>query len=187
MGDRHMNKWFAAAIFGAGALVGATIVGYISYVPSIGPLHLEPWALPDFYYGDYGDERIDITGTVMGTDALPVNTWNVDCLKSENTCKVVYVNEIGRRQLGEIRTADWPIVSWTPTTIVTQDEVGPSTECFRNTITIKRPTKTVGYSSVPIPENQNLDFCKRFRQTFHLGPARREDWRIGNPKQPWER
>jgi hypothetical protein len=186
-----VNKWPAFALFSAGLVVGSLIVGYLLYVPSIGPLHLEPWALPDFYYQDYPTdpayERVDITGTVMGTDAIPVNTWNVNCLKSERTCQVAYVNEIGRRQLGEISIADWPVVSWTPATIIAQDEVGPSTDCFRNTIKINRHTKLVQYSSIPIAENQNLDFCKRFRATFHLGAARREDWRIGNPKQPWER
>jgi hypothetical protein len=127
-----------------------------------------------------GREDVYITGSLIGDDVgYRVNTWNIRCAKTDMTCRVADVEEIGRRQLGEINVADWPVVNWTPSMIVAQD--GENSKCARSTITINRQTKTVRYVSEPT--NSESDFCTKGRKL--LGPTSVEDWRIGNPKQPW--
>jgi hypothetical protein len=180
-----VTKWGKVALFVSGVFFGGLIEWWSLHRPSIGAAHAEPWALPDYHYFEFhalGREDVYVTGTLMGDDVgYPVNTWNIRCTKTDNSCRVADVEEIGRRQLGEINLDDWPVVSWTPTTIIAQDTVGPTTSCARNTITINRQTKTVRYMSEP--ENSDSDFCTKGRK--FLGPTSVEDWRIGNPKQPW--
>lgn len=180
-----MTKWSKIALFISGVLLGGLFEWWQLHQPSLGASDYEPWALPDFQYFEYntpGAEAVFVTGTLMGKDVgYPVNTWNIHCTKADSKCDVSSVEEIGRRQLGEISSNDWPVVSWSPTTIVAQDTVGPTTSCARNTITINRQTKTIRYMSVP--ENSESDFCTKGRKL--LGPTSVEDWRIANPKQPW--
>lgn len=179
-----MTKWAKVALFVAGICVGGFVEWWLLHQPSVGAGE-EPWALPDYQYFEYnafGREDVYVTGTLIGKDVgYPVNTWNIRCVKTDMTCRVAEAKEIGRRQLGEIDVDDWPVVSWTPTTIIAQSEVGQSTSCARNTITINRQIKTVRYVSEPI--NSATDFCTKGRKL--VGPTSVEDWRIGNPKQPW--
>jgi hypothetical protein len=179
--------------FAGGIVVGGVAVWYNMHTPPIGVSDDEPWALPDFQYSEYspadlpgvsvGEQYVYVTGTLIGDHVgYPVNTWKISCDKKKGSCAVADVEEIGHRQLGEINDADWPVVSWTPTTIVIQDEVGPDTSsCARNTITIDRQKKAVRYLSEP--QNSGSKFCTQGRKL--LGAAKVEDWRIGNPKQPW--
>lgn len=180
-----VTKWGKIALFVAGALVGGFVEWSALHQPSVGAGGEEPWALPDFQYFEYnppGAEAVFITGTLIGDHVgYSVNTWNIHCIKSDSVCRVADVEEIGRRQLGEINVADWPVSSWTPTTIVAVDTLGPTQSCARNTITIDRRTKTVRFLSEPV--NSDSDFCTKGRKL--MGPPAVEDWRIGNPKQPW--
>jgi hypothetical protein len=180
-----VTKWSKVALFVAGVLCGGFGEWYFLHQPSIGPERDEPWALPDYQYFEYnalGREDVYVTGTLIGDHVgYPVNTWKISCFRTDMKCQTADVEEIARRQLGEINVGDWPVVSWTPTMIVAQDEVGPSTNCSLNTITINRQRKTVRYVSEPT--NSASDFCTKGRKL--LGPTSVEDWRIGNPKQPW--
>lgn len=179
-------------VFVAGAILGSAIVWYIMHQPSIGPAKAEPWALPVFYYQETPnalagvDSAVDITGTLMGNDVgYPVNTQKIHCVQSENRCLVADVEEIGRRQLGEINMAYWPVVSWTPTSIVarnvTDDEAKITQPCAVDTITIDRQKKAVSYLSEP--KNSGSKFCTQGRKI--MGTLSVEDWQIGNPIQPW--
>ena len=182
---KSMWKWSGDIILSAGLIAGGIIVGLRRHQPSIGPSNAETWALPEFYYAEQGiagNEDVFITGTLMGDDVgYPVNTMNISCYESEGKCTVASAQEIGRRQLGTITVDDWPVVSWTPTTIVAKSAVGPTTDCFRNTITVNRQSKAVRYMEEP--QNSDSDFCTKGRKL--MGPATVEDWRIGNPRQPW--
>lgn len=180
-----MTMWGKIGLFVSGLFIGGFVEWWLLHQPTLGAAGEEPWSLPEFHYFEsklFGSEDVYITGTLIGDDVgYRVNTWNVRCSKTENSCQVADVKEIGRRQLGEITVADWPVISWTPTTIVAQDAVLPGASCARNTITINRQTKVVRYMSEPI--NSDSDFCTKGRKL--LGPTSVEDWRIGNPKQPW--
>jgi len=180
-----VTNWSKVALFLAGVAAGGFVEWHFLHQPSLGAGGEEPWALPDFQYFEYnqfGREDVYITGSLIGDHVgYPVNTWNILCAKTDMSCRVADVEEIGRRQLGEISVADWPVVNWTPTTIVAQHEVGESSNCARSTITINRHAKTVRYVSEPT--NSGSDFCTKGRKL--MGPNSVEDWRIGNPKQPW--
>jgi hypothetical protein len=186
-----VSKRHSILLFGAGLLIGGLVVGYLQYTPSIGAAEAEPWALPDFNYQQFAgpndpskNEYVYITGSLIGSDfAYPVNTWKITCTKNEGACSVADVEEIGHRQLGEINVADWPVISWTPTTIVAQDSVGDTLYCARSKITINRQAKTVEFLSVPV--NADTKFCRQGRKL--LGPTEVQDARIGDPAQPWER
>ena len=180
-----MTNWAKAGLFLAGVLAGGFVEWHFLHQPSLGPADEEPWALPDFQYSEYnqgGREDVYITGSLIGDDVgYRVNTWNIRCAKTDMSCRIADVEEIGRRQLGEINVADWPVTTWSRTIIVAQDDVGQNSNCARNTITIDRKSKTVRYVSEPA--NAASDFCTKGRKL--LGPSSVEDWRIGNPKQPW--
>lgn len=180
-----MTIWQKAALFVVGVVIGGFAVGWTLHQPSIGTVEAEPWALPNFSYFEYklaGREDVFITGSLIGDDAAyKVNTWNIRCAKPDMTCRVADVEEIGRRQLGQINVDDWTVTSWTPTKIIAQDTVGETSNCARSTIVINRPAKAVRFLSEPL--NSGSDFCTKGRKL--LGPTEVEDWRIGNPQQPW--
>lgn len=180
-----MNKWAKAGLFVAGVMCGGFVEWHFLHQPSIGSIGAEPWVLPDFQYSEYNfadRENVYITGSLIGNDAAyKVNTWNIRCSKSDMTCRVADVEEIGRRQLGEINIADWTVTSWTPAKIIAQDSVGDTTNCARSTLVIDRTTHAVRYLSEPV--NAGTDWCTKGRKI--LGPPEVEDWRIGNPRQPW--
>lgn len=187
-----MSNRRASLVFVAGTILGGLIVWWVHYSPATDKYGDEPWALPNYSFGAMlpdiaqrtGDDAVYITGTLMGDGVgYPVNTWNVHCLRSDGNCTVSYVEEIGPGQLGSINEARWPIVSWTPTTIVIRDNVPSVIACVQSTITIHRQAKTVEYMSVP--ENADRIDCKQANKRY--GPAKVEYWTIGSPIQPWER
>jgi len=180
-----VTTWQKVALFVAGVLVGGFAVEGILHQPSIGAVKAEPWALPEFHYFEFkfaDHDDVYVTGSLIGGDAAyKVNTWKIRCSKSDMTCQVADVEEIGRRQLGEINIDDWTVTSWTPNKIIAQDTTGDTTNCARSTIVINRQAKAVRFLSEPL--NSGTDFCTKGRKL--LGPTEVEDWRIGNPQQPW--
>lgn len=177
MSDRQ-----AILAFCAGAILSGLIVWHFASELSYSGSWFEPWVLPDFYF-QANDDSAFVEGTMMGNDAFPDNTWVIRCVKTDNHCTVAHVEEIATRQLGDLDLADWQIVSWTPAAIVIQNVVGPTTSCSRDTITMHRQTKLIEF--LEVPENAGDNFCKQGRKL--LGGQQVLDWRLGNPKQPWER
>jgi hypothetical protein len=173
-----IGPWLGGAV--VGGVVGAILVAI--KMGAFNPYTKDqPWALPSFDYQELGKENIFITGTLKGEHVgYPYNTWNIRCFHGEARCEVSNVSEIGKDQLGEIDTVDWPIVSWSDTVVVLQDETSANdTSCARATITINREGKSVEYTSAPL--NADKDYCKA------LGPKVTEQWTIGQPKQYWEK
>lgn len=176
-----MSTRRAILLFCAGVIFGGLVAWHFAGELSYSGSWFEPWVLPDFNF-QVNDNSAFIEGTMIGKDAFPDNTWVIRCIKSDNRCTVAHVEEIATRQLGDLDLSDWPIVSWTPTTIVTQSEVGPTTSCSRDTITIHRRTKLIEF--LEVPENAGDAFCRQGRKL--LGGQQVLDWTLGNPKHPWE-
>lgn len=165
---------FVGAILG-GSFVAYRLGAFASYQQDT------PWSLPGFDYQEFGKDAIYVTGTLKGPHVgYPYNTWDIRCFREESKCVVANVNEIGKNQLGEITAFDWPILSWSDTVVVLQDDASPNdTSCARNTITINREGRSVSYTSVPI--NMDRDYCKMYKLSGN------NQWEIGMPVQPWEK
>lgn len=141
----------------------------------------EPWVLPGFQFQDSQD-AIYITGTLKGEDVgYPVNTWQIDCFKTDAKCRVADVEEIGTRQLGQINIADWPVTSWTDQTITVDS--GDTTSCGHQIIVINRVAETVTYTNSP--QNQDKDYCKGWNKFMKREEEPTYNWEIGRPNQPW--
>jgi hypothetical protein len=141
------------------------------------------WALPEYQYYDQRG-YLSITGTLMGDDVgYKNNTWKIICVYGEETCTVAEVEEIGRDQLGEIDIGKWEVTNYNAQSI-TLDNQDP-TACGHPIIIINRVAKTVNYTNSP--QNQDKEWCKKYNEFVKQKTAKTLNWRIGDPKKPWEK
>ena len=172
-----------------GAVLGAVVVMAAWRIDASGALagntiDDRAWALPDFNYFVFGSdeaETVFVTGTLIGKGVgYKNNTWEIRCVRSDNVCRTASVEEIGRDQLGQINLVEWPVVTWTGSTIVARSDPDDTSSCGRQTLTINRDAKSVDY--VAIPQNLDRDYCKHFfhdPKTYH--------WSIGQAPKPWKK
>jgi hypothetical protein len=169
-----MKQFLGGLTLGVVAAIGLTL--WVTHEPG---RRDERWALPTFQYLELNDgDYVAITGTLLGDDlAYKMNTYNVRCIRSDAECRIADVEEIGYRQLGEISIDEWPVTSWTDTTIVAQS--ADTTSCNRVVLTINRVAKQITYTR--IPQNRKAQYCHLFKGDKVI------NWMIGQPRQPWEK
>lgn len=107
-----------------------------------------------------GPEVIEVSGTLTGAGVgYPNNTNVVTCWKDRKECSVVSV-EADREFVSRVTgPAFYPIVSWSDSEVVAQEEAAYSSSCSRTTITIARKRGMVLWVQEPI--NQTKTWCAK--------------------------
>jgi hypothetical protein len=142
--------------FAAGFIV-AGIVGGIAWHYQPAPQQPTQIAFPDKSLTDMGDALL-FMGTISGQGiGYPNNTLFANCSKSEMTCNVATVQQIGANQVGPIDIDSYPITAWTDGLVTAKEDTVGTSACTSTTINILRQSGEIQWIQEPV--NQSAPNC----------------------------
>jgi hypothetical protein len=134
-------------------LAACLMAGFFGQAAAEEPIKFAPRMFAD------GPEYIEVSGTLSGEGIwFPNNTYVINCDKAARECQATAVNA-DKNYISRVTGPErYPIVSWTETEVVAQEEP-ISSHCSKTTIRIARKRSTVLWVQQPI--NQTQTWCAK--------------------------